>query len=444
MASLSELVQYAQAQQPQNTLADVATHFLEGANSGYEAGKAQARKDQDNPLIEDPITHTKQRLDVVSKLLDVHAKMAAAEEANTITEALKTGMGTTDLQNRSGTLAQMAQNELEKTSGVAGNDRSEKAQIGNIIANPKSNGRRPGKMTVSLKDGRPSISMDFADPKKTTVDQISAMKNYVETNGDADSTAALALAFPDGPPEWAAKFMAQHTEIKMKKDQIADEKRKTLNQQRLLKLSEVLDPSKQKTGAFGVSKGVFDRAERLQTLAEAYPNGNLDSRGIEELAIGLNSMLSGSNTGAQEQVKALVPRSARGNYQKFKEWLVNDPQGTNQQAFVQRMMGSVAREKETAAAQIKRTQLSRLAPFAGLEKDDPENFGATLQSYGIELGEYEAFKKGGRKPASAVVKGGEGADPAVPKLDSGEVLRKSGDRMAVFNAATKQFVRWAQ
>lgn len=44
MASLSELIQYAQAKQKPNVLADVAEHFIAGAGQGYDAGqKAQAK-----------------------------------------------------------------------------------------------------------------------------------------------------------------------------------------------------------------------------------------------------------------------------------------------------------------------------------------------------------------------------------------------------------------
>lgn len=182
------------------------------------------------------------------------------------------------------------------------------------------------------------------------------------------------------------------------------EKQVQYNQKRLTALGDALDPSKQRQGAFGVSKQVYDRAERLQSLASAYPDGNLDSRGMEELAIGLNAMLSGSNTGAQAQVASLVPKSAMGDAQKFKEWFLNAPQGTAQKAFVQRMMGSVDREKQTAADQIKRTQLQRVSRYADLEKSSPDEFYNTLQSSGLDPEEYKAWVKNGRKPIDAVQK----------------------------------------
>ena len=180
------------------------------------------------------------------------------------------------------------------------------------------------------------------------------------------------------------------------------EKQNQYTQKRLTALGDALDPSKQRQGSFGVSKQVFDRAERLQTLANAYADGNIDSRQMEEIAIGLNAMLSGSNVGAQSQVAALVPKTAMGSWQKLKEWLVNEPQGTAQQEFVRRMMGSVEREKKTAADQMKRTQLQRIARYHDLEKTSPDEFYNTIQAAGLDPEEYRQWKAGGMKPIDAV------------------------------------------
>jgi hypothetical protein len=89
--------------------------------------------------------------------------------------------------------------------------------------------------------------------------------------------------------------------------------------------------------------------------------------------------------------------------QKFQEWLLNEPQGTQQQEFVQRMRGSIEREKMTAESQIKRVQMQRAASRYGkLEKEDPDAFYDSLQGLGIEKDEYQKWKKGGMKPTSAV------------------------------------------
>lgn len=217
-------------------------------------------------------------------------------------------------------------------------------------------------------------------------------------------TENLIKAYPDGkiPKDAVHQLMSTG-----KTDASLGEKKTLYTQKRLTALGDALDASKQRQGAFGTSKQVFDRAERLQSLASAFPDGNLDSRQMEEIAIGLNAMLSGSNTGAQSQVESLVPKTIMGNAQKLAEWLSNNPKGTNQQEFVKRMMGSVEREKQTAADQIKRTQMQRVSRYSDLEKDSPDEFYNTLQSAGLDPEEYKSWVKGGRKNISAV-QGAEG------------------------------------
>lgn len=192
-------------------------------------------------------------------------------------------------------------------------------------------------------------------------------------------------------------------------------------EKRLTQLGDALDPSKMRSGAFATSKVVYDRAERLQTLASAFKDGNLDSRQIEEMAIGLNSMLSGSNVGAQSQVAALVPKTISGNVQKFKEWLVNDPQGTNQQEFVKRMLGSIEREKSTADVQMKRTKFQRISRYKDVEQSDPEGFRQVLRDNGVEPEEWAKWKKEGSKAIDAVQKP-EGSSKKPHELTDEELL----------------------
>lgn len=206
------------------------------------------------------------------------------------------------------------------------------------------------------------------------------------------------------------------------------EKHSQYTQKRLTALGDALDPSKGARGPLAVSKQVFDRAERLETLASAFPDGNLDSRQIEELAIGLNAMLSGSNVGAQSQVKALVPDTIRGNAMKFAEWLTNDPKGTKQQAFVSRMMGTITREKDAASDQIKRTQFQRIGRYQDLEKSAPDDFLNVIQHAGIEPDEYKEWKKSGFKPMSAV-QGPESGHSTQGQSSTIKVNPKTGEKV---------------
>lgn len=170
----------------------------------------------------------------------------------------------------------------------------------------------------------------------------------------------------------------------------ADEK----NEKRFLLLKDDLDPNKARGGNMSFNQKKVDQAERLEGLIYGSSGNinNLDSRQIEELAIGLNSMLSNSSSSAVSQVEALVPKTVIGNAQKLKEWLSNDPQGTNQVAFVKRMAETVGREKEIAGEQVKKAQIARLAAHSHLEKADPLGYQRILQSYGIDPSEIKDGK----------------------------------------------------
>jgi hypothetical protein len=185
---------------------------------------------------------------------------------------------------------------------------------------------------------------------------------------------------------------------------------------RASKLSDALDPSRLTRGPFSVSKSIMDRSDRLKTLDEyvnAYQQGNADSRQIEELAIGLNALLSGASQGAQHQVEALVPKSAIGNTKKMIEFLTNNPQGTNQQEFVKRMMGTVQNERNTAEAQIKKTRMQRIAQFEDVKEGDTNKFNNILQSWEIDPNEYDAWKASGFKKIEPVTK----ASDMAPKVN---------------------------
>jgi len=193
-------------------------------------------------------------------------------------------------------------------------------------------------------------------------------------------------------------------------------KTQRLEDQEAKAMQDDLDPNKGRGSNLALNQRRLDQADRLKALVTE-GNGdvrNLDRRQMEELAIGLDSMLSGGGHGAESQVKALVPSTAWGDGAKLKEWLSNDPQGTNQVAFVRRMLETVDRERSVAAYQIKSAQIKRLGAHSGLKERNPERYYAILNNYGISPDE-----EASGKPAPTVVKEVKGA--------SGRTLQKMSD-----------------
>lgn len=174
-----------------------------------------------------------------------------------------------------------------------------------------------------------------------------------------------------------AKQVALHD-----KTSAADEK--TLDRLSM-NLKDDLDPDKARAGNLAANQKKVYQADRLSALVKD-SNGNisnLDQRQIEELAIGANSLLSNSNTSAVSQVKALVPQTIVGDASKLKEWLTNDPTGTNQVAFVKKLSDTVDRERNVAVDQVKNAQVQRLSAYSKLRNGRPDEYNAIVSAYGI-------------------------------------------------------------
>lgn len=178
-------------------------------------------------------------------------------------------------------------------------------------------------------------------------------------------------------------------------------------QAQFAKMGDDLDWNKNVRSAYGVTAQGFHRAERIEGLASRYKDLNLDRREMEEMAIGLNSILQGSNQSAQEQVRGLIPKSIRGNFQKWKEWLINEPQGLQQQKFVSRMLDDVRREKSVMGKQLLRDAVQKVSKYDALRKKDPTRWSDIVQSWGINPDDYDAWKKGGFKAIDTTSVGGE-------------------------------------
>lgn len=165
----------------------------------------------------------------------------------------------------------------------------------------------------------------------------------------------------------------------------------------LQKMGDDLDPSKNVRNPYGVAQLGLSRAERIEGLVSQYKDLNLDRRETEELAIGLNSMLQGSNQSARNQVMSLVPSSARGTVSKLTEWLVNEPQGLNQQKFVQRMLDDVRREKQVFQGQVMKFARSKVAKYKSLIEKYPEETSDILRSFNVDPEAYAKWKDSGFK-----------------------------------------------
>ncbi len=152
-------------------------------------------------------------------------------------------------------------------------------------------------------------------------------------------------------------------------------------------------------GQAGQVQSKINAAQAAEALIEqgATQENGLDSRQIEELAQSTARLLGGGAT-ASARVEALVPKTLKGEAQSLKEFITGNPQGSQQQAFVERLAETVKRERELAEDQKRTFQVEGLADFSTIA--DSPRYQKMIQSRGISpdmIDESGSYKKTSKK-----------------------------------------------
>jgi hypothetical protein len=196
---------------------------------------------------------------------------------------------------------------------------------------------------------------------------------------------------------------------------------------KIVDFQKALDPTQARSGEFAKLYANLTQGERLKALTSKGAQGlNLNPQEMEEFALGLGRLISGAGASSRAQIEALVPKSLRGKTSEIMQWVTNNPTGTEQQAFVQRMLGTVEREQGIAKDQLQKTIIKRSKAFEDVKKSNPEKYDEILNESISSLGiKSEAPKK------------------EESKESSNEVKRVTKDgRIAIFDSNTKQFLRY--
>jgi hypothetical protein len=204
---------------------------------------------------------------------------------------------------------------------------------------------------------------------------------------------------------------------KMKELQAKDAAGGGLDTMKIDKLTKAmksdLDADQGRAGNFGQISAKVQASQRLQTLVNSYANGDLPPAQMEELSLGMASMLANTSGPARAQVEALVPHTFWGKTQDAAQWLMNEPRGAGQQKFVEQMAHTIEREAKTAQNQLNAIRVARLPAHSVLAKKAPEQYAALLESYGIDPetikeGKYVAPKEGApaHPPGTKITVGG--------------------------------------
>ena len=135
--------------------------------------------------------------------------------------------------------------------------------------------------------------------------------------------------------------------------------------------------------SFGKGANIIRSAEAIETLVSQMNPKDINTRQIQELARGLDAMLS-QGAATISGTKKLVPESYSADWAKIAEYITSKPKGAGQEAFVKQMMETVEREKETAKRQMRQTQNKILSGYEHLKERYPERYKRMLQEFGAD------------------------------------------------------------
>lgn len=111
---------------------------------------------------------------------------------------------------------------------------------------------------------------------------------------------------------------------------------------------------------------------------------NLNPQQVREAYTALNNLISKGGSQAVSQIEHLVPETLASKTANWKQYLLNEPQGADAQAFLRNLIDTVAREKKVAQQQMRAIQLQSLPNYAHLRKADQKRYESVLKGVGID------------------------------------------------------------
>jgi hypothetical protein len=201
---------------------------------------------------------------------------------------------------------------------------------------------------------------------------------------------------------------------------------------------DTYDQARTVAGKIANTKTSFQRA---RALVDSVKDKNLTGTQMQELGESLANALGSSGVTSEQRVMALVPRTAQGSFQDMASWLLNEPRGRNQQAFVNMFMDTINREEQLTNSQLKDIRTKRIPAHRSLWEQNPERILTLANAYGISPDEVrQAFAP----PSATNAPKPEVGDSFAPPPSAGEkkIVRKQyskdGKKMRVFYEGQKE------
>lgn len=145
------------------------------------------------------------------------------------------------------------------------------------------------------------------------------------------------------------------------------------------KMGEDLDPNRFRSGEMGKNQGRINAAERINTLLQQFPDGNIPKIQTREIATAVGALFQNGTAAAVSQVNELVPHTMRGKAADVAQWFTGNPQGQEQQQFIKLFADTANREKSLSERQIQQAQIEKAyTTHSKVKEMDPDSFYNTL------------------------------------------------------------------
>lgn len=219
-----------------------------------------------------------------------------------------------------------------------------------------------GKSTAQIKADADLAKQKDENKTKVTVAQLGADKKRYSPVGSDDDGNLIVMDMQTGK--------LRNTDQTVSKIGGPDNGTNPKDNKRLDDLGVALSTGGRSNQDFRAQQQVVTNADKILQMEPqaAAQKGGLDKRQVHELAIASANLLSSGSGAAQATVEALVPHSIGTSAASIEEWLSSEPQGTNQQAFVNRMFDTANREKHLAGEKLnayRSTFLNNYGDLAG-------------------------------------------------------------------------------
>lgn len=168
------------------------------------------------------------------------------------------------------------------------------------------------------------------------------------------------------------------------------------------KFADDIDPAKGRNGQFGKVLARRQAADQANALYEQNPDGNFNASQAVEFATAAAALVSNGTPQSSHQIMSLVPKSYKGDFNKFLGELTNNPRGLEQQKFIKSLKDTIDREKNLATDQLVGIIKQKSTKHQTLRDMAPDRYDRVLQGaldpYGLSLEDlrnYDYKKKGG-------------------------------------------------